>query len=172
VRSPSRPCFIPLIFNIAIPSGGTLLPYVGGRVVRPIAVGSECADVVGEPMFSVERWQPPHFLFSFLSKRWQAPLPWKSYMPPSRGADRGAPRTPVRYFGLWAGPVWRMCFSFFPSLFFFFFLFVSSLFTLVFFCSNMKIVQISILFKFEKKIRFRIFFKFENCSDFEFYLNL
>jgi hypothetical protein len=31
-------------------------------------------------------------------------------------------------FGLCAGPVWRLCFFFFPSLFFFFFIFVSSLF--------------------------------------------
>jgi hypothetical protein len=34
-------------------------------------------------------------------------------MPPAGGADRGAPRTPVKDFVPWAGPVRRLCFFFF-----------------------------------------------------------
>jgi hypothetical protein len=71
-----------------------------------------------------------------------------SYMLPAGGADRGAPRTPVKDFLPWAGPVRRLCFFFLLFSFSFHFLFLLY-FTLVF-----------------------AFFKFENCSDFEFCSNL
>jgi hypothetical protein len=101
-----------------------------------------------------------------------------AWPPGKRGNPLCRPRATwvgTRRVPLWeifdCGPAqFRLCFFFFPSLFFFFFIFVSSLFyfSFLFFCSNLKIVQISNFIQILKLFRFRILFKFDNCSDFNF----